>query len=153
VKLSITANAGTYSQCSTRTGAAESFGNVSLRNATSAISLGRLVRRKSSDGSIFQMKRRLSKWWPRMACSSLCGFTDEMRRPHLSCLLCRIRSLHYGKLDPKKYHTNRFMRGMVFPASYYNYVICIDTSPNRRFKKVKDRLLKHLLTICEGLAN
>jgi hypothetical protein len=45
------------------------------------------------------------------------------------------------------------MPGMIFPSSYFNYVICIDTSPGRKFKKVKDRLLKHLLTVCEGLAN
>jgi hypothetical protein len=151
--LSIAANADTYSQCSMRTEAAEYFGNMFQRNATSAINLGRLAPRKSSNGSISQMKRRLSKWWPRMACSSLCGFTDEMRRPHLSCLWCRVRRLFYGKLDSNKYHKNRYLPGVVFPLTYYNYVLCIDTSPGRRFKKVKDFLLKHLLTICEGLAN
>jgi hypothetical protein len=31
--------------------------------------------------------------------------------------------------------------------------LCIDTSPGRKFKIIKDFLLKHLLTICEGLAN
>ncbi|MGD0029413.1 MAG: hypothetical protein ABSC91_10795 [Candidatus Bathyarchaeia archaeon] len=88
-----------------------------------------------------------------MACSSLCGYTNEMRRPHLSCLWCRVRRFFYGKLDVKKYHKNRYIRGMVFPPKYFNYVLCIDTSPGRKFKIIKDFLLKHLLTICEGLAN
>jgi hypothetical protein len=88
-----------------------------------------------------------------MACSSLCGYTNEMRRPHLSCLWCRVRRLAYKRLDLKKYHRNKYMNGIVFPQRYYNYVLIIDTSPGRRFKQVKDLLLKHLLTIAEALAN
>jgi hypothetical protein len=150
-----------------------------LRNATSARNVGRLARRKSSDGSIFQVKRKLNKFWLRkaysslkrrlskytravtnwdgwpkcMGCTHLCGFAKEIHRPHASGLWCRERRFHYGKLDPKKYHTNRYMPHVIFPQTYLNYVICIDMSPGRRFKKVKDKLLKHLLTICEGLAN
>ena len=177
--MPIAANAVTCSQRSMRTGAAGSFGNVFQRNATSAANVGRLARRKSSDGSISRMKRQLSKLWPCIACSSLkrrlskytravtnwdgwpkcmgcthlCGFAKEIHRPHTSGLWCRLRRLAYGKLDPKKYRKNRYMGGLVFPPSYFSYVLLIDTSPGRKFKKVKDRLLKHLLTICEGLAN
>ena len=97
------------------------------------------------------MKRSLSKWWPRMACSSLCGYTAEMRRPHLSCLWCRRRRLEYKKL-PAGYRLNRLM-GVVMPPKLYSYVIIIDQSSNRKYQKIKDILLKHLLTICEGLAN
>jgi len=89
------------------------------------------------------------KWWPRMACSSICGYTGEMRRPHLTCLWCRRRRLHYRKLSPG-YHLNRFM-GVVFPPKSYSYVIIVDET--RRFKRLKSFLLKRLLTICEGLAN
>lgn len=86
-----------------------------------------------------------------MACSSLCGYTKEMRRPHITCLWCRLRRLQYKKLPPG-YHLNRFM-GVVFPSKSYNYVLIIDLGPARKFKRLKSFLLKHLLTICEGLAN
>ena len=39
------------------------------------------------------------------------------------------------------------------PPKLYSYVIIIDKSSNRKYQKIKDILLKHLLTICEGLAN
>jgi hypothetical protein len=81
------------------------------------------------------------------ACKKLCG--HNLRRPHLTCLYCRIRRLYYGKLDEKKYHYNRFM-GLVMPPSYSNYVLIIDN--NRRFARVKDILLKYVLTIAEALS-
>ena len=40
----------------------------------------------------------------------------------------------------KKYHKNRYLRGVIFPSTYYNDVLFIDTSPGRWFNKVKDRL-------------
>jgi hypothetical protein len=52
-------------------------------------------------------------------------------------------------LDEKKYHYNRFM-GLVMPPSYSNYVLIIDN--NRRFARVKDVLLKYVLTIAEALS-
>jgi hypothetical protein len=85
-----------------------------------------------------------------MACSSLCGYTDEMRRPHFSCLFCRIRRFFYGKMDPKKYRYNRYMR-IVVPADQTTYVLLIDNK--RRLACVKAQILKRLLTICEWLAN
>jgi hypothetical protein len=88
--------------------------------------------------------------WPRMACSSLCGYTAEMRRPHLTCLFCRVRRLFYGKMNPKQYHYNRYMR-IVLPSDCSNYVLFIDNK--RRFAKAKSIVLKHLLSICEWLAN
>lgn len=88
-----------------------------------------------------------------MGCTYLCRFGSQIHRLHISGIWCRLRRLHYGKLDPKKYHQNRYMNGLVFPPKYFTYVLLIDTSPGRRFKNVKDALLKRLLTICEGLAN
>jgi hypothetical protein len=85
-----------------------------------------------------------------MACSSLCGYTNDMRRPHLSCLFCRIRRFFYGKMDPIKYHYNRYMR-IVVPADQTTYVLLIDNK--RRLACVKAQILKRLLTICEWLAN
>jgi hypothetical protein len=85
-----------------------------------------------------------------MPCSSLCGYTDEMRRPHFSCLFCRVRRLFYGKMDSKRYHYNKIAR-LVFPQQCVTYVLLIDQE--RSFKRVKDALLKKLLTICELLAN
>jgi hypothetical protein len=95
-------------------------------------------------------KPKISKWWPRMACSSLCGYTNDMRRPHVSCLFCRIRRFFYGKMDPRKYHYNRYMR-IVVPADQTTYVLLIDNK--RRLAHVKGAILKRLLTICEWLAN
>jgi hypothetical protein len=100
--------------------------------------------------------RAVSNWdgWPKcMGCTHLCGYANQIHRLHTSGIWCRLRRLHYGKLDPKKYHQNRYMNGLVFPPKYFTYVLMIDTSSGRRFKKVKDILLKRLLTICEGLAN
>jgi hypothetical protein len=109
-----------------------------------------------------------NKLWPRMACSSLCGYADEMRRPHMSCFgWCRIRRYFYGKLDLRKYHYNRFMR-VVVPVNCENYalllgdfsfsksgaklpgvyVILIDKG--RKHAWLKDLLLKRLLKVLEG---
>jgi hypothetical protein len=96
------------------------------------------------------MNKKLSTLWPRMPCSSLCGYAGKMRRPHFSCLFCRVRRFFYGKMDPEKYHYNSLMR-VVFPEDQTTYVLLIDN--NRRNAKVKAAILKRLLTICEWLAN
>lgn len=96
------------------------------------------------------MRGNLSKWWPRMACSSLCGYTNEMRRPHLTCLFCRVRRFFYGKLDRKHFRYNRLMR-VVMPQDCETYVMFIDKK--RRHAKLKAAILKRLLTLCEWLAN
>jgi hypothetical protein len=111
----------------------------------------------------------------------LCGY--NLRRPHLTCMFCRLRRYFYGKMDKKKYHYNRYMKCVLlnnpadmeqymFPLSddvfASVYIILIDKT--RKLAKVKDiplkKLLaiaekykhihfirKHTLTICEGLAN
>jgi hypothetical protein len=83
------------------------------------------------------------------ACKKLCGYTD-MKRPHFTCLYCRVRRLFYGKMDKKQYHYNRFMR-VVMPQDCTSYVLLIDNK--RRLANVKAAILKRLLTICEWLAN
>lgn len=100
--------------------------------------------------SRYLVKKALS-WGPRMACTSLCGYTNEIHRPHWSCaFFCRIRRFFYGKMDPKKYHYNRYMR-VVLPEDQTTYVLFID---NKRYlANLKAAILKRLLTICEWLAN
>jgi hypothetical protein len=82
------------------------------------------------------------------ACKKLCGY--EMKRPHFSCLFCRVRRLFYGKIDKTQYHYNRYMR-IVMPQDCSTYIIFIDNK--RHFRNVKAAILKRLLTICEWLAN
>jgi hypothetical protein len=85
-----------------------------------------------------------------MACSPLCGYTNEMRRPHLTCLFCRVRKFFYGKYKGKVFHYNKLMR-VVMPGDCSNYVLFIDNK--RHLAALKAALLKRLLTICEWLAN
>jgi hypothetical protein len=87
-----------------------------------------------------------------MNCYTLCGYKEcgHGRRPHFSCLFCRLRRFFYGKMDPKKYHYNRYMR-VVMPQDCTNYILIIDNK--RRFAKAKGLVLKKLLTIVEWLAN
>jgi len=83
-----------------------------------------------------------------LACKRLCG--HDLKRPHFSCLYCRIRRFFYGKMDPKQYHYNSKMR-LVMPEDYTTYVLFIDNQ--RRFEAVKAAILKRLVTLCEWLAN
>jgi hypothetical protein len=83
------------------------------------------------------------------ACRKLCGYT-EMKRPHFSCLFCRVRRFFYGKMDKTCYHYNKQMR-IVMPQDCTTYVIFIDNK--RRLANIKSAILKRLLTICEWLAN
>ena len=81
-------------------------------------------------------------------CKKLCG--HDLRRPHLSCLFCRVRRFYYGKMDRQKYRYNSLMR-IVLPEDRTTYVLLIDNQ--RRFARVKAIVLQRLLTICEWLAN
>jgi hypothetical protein len=85
-----------------------------------------------------------------MPCHSLCGYTNEMRRPHLSCLFCRVRRYFYGKMDTKQYHYNRLMR-IVMPRDQTTYILFIDNK--RKHEGMKRPILKWWLTIAEWLAN
>jgi len=69
------------------------------------------------------------------ACRSLCG--KSLRRPHFTCLFCRLRRAYYGKMSNK------------IEVTAYLLLIRRD----RRFAKVKAVVLKRLLAICEWLAN
>lgn len=102
--------------------------------------------------------------WPRMPCSSLCGFTTEMRRPHISCIWCRQRRFAMGKMDPDKYHTNRYIAGgrIVIPTNKKEYVLFLNppisgmymlvADENRRFLQVKKLLLERLVSWIQKLA-
>lgn len=68
-------------------------------------------------------------------CRSLCGF--DLHRWHVTCVFsCLLRRVHYGKLPAK------------IPVQ--GYVLWIHRG--RRFERVKQALLKRLLTICEQFA-
>jgi hypothetical protein len=59
----------------------------------------------------------------------------------------------FGKMDRKKYHYNRYL-GIVIPndpQKTSTYVLIIDE--NRRFRTVKNILLKKVEEIAEMLAN
>ena len=68
-------------------------------------------------------------------CRSLCGM--DLRRPHVTCMSCRLRRVYSCKL-PKK-----------IPVQSHTIWI----HKGRRFDRIKAPLLKRLLTICELLAN
>jgi len=69
------------------------------------------------------------------ACRKLCNL--NLKRPHMTCLYCASRRAYYGK----GHRPVRFID---------TYILNIDRE--RRFAKVKNLLLKKLLTICEMLA-
>ncbi|MGD0159673.1 MAG: hypothetical protein ABSB89_05185 [Candidatus Bathyarchaeia archaeon] len=108
-------------------------------------------------------QRELSVLWPRMPCHTLCRYTNEMRRPHVSCWwFCRLRRFFYGKLSKDEYHYNP-LTGMVVTKNLKNmrtHVILLTEeyfSPNcsyvmniftkRRFARVKDILMNKLFQI------
>jgi len=68
-------------------------------------------------------------------CQGLCG--HNLRRPHFSCLFCRLRRVCFDKM-PSLFEVRP-------------YVLLIKRE--RRLRKVKDILLKKLLTLAEFLAN
>lgn len=84
-----------------------------------------------------------------IACKELCGY--DLRRPHLTCLLCRRRRWHYGKLDHRQFHWKDESKRLLIPNDCLTYVLFIDN--NRRFASVKTRLLKTVLSFAEFLAN
>jgi hypothetical protein len=68
-------------------------------------------------------------------CTNLCGY--ELKRPHLTCGCCGWRLMKEGKRKP------------VEPCTLYFLTIM----HNRRFKTVKNWLLKKWLSVAEYLAN
>ena len=70
-----------------------------------------------------------------MPCQSLCG--HNYKRFHLTCMFCRLRRVYYGKMPSK------------IRVAPYMLLIWKD----RKHSKIKNLLLKKLLTICELLAN
>jgi hypothetical protein len=95
------------------------------------------------------LKKKLS--FGALPCKSLCH--HPLHRFHWSCLYCRVRRFFYGKMDRTKYHYNRYL-GCVLPtqpSKMATYVLIIDG--NRRLARVKEMILKRVLTIAEWLAN
>jgi len=74
----------------------------------------------------------------------------DMKRPHLTCLFCRVRRYFYGKMDRSQYHYNSKLR-IVLPQDCTTYILFIDNK--RHLANVKAAVLKRLLTLCEWLAN
>ena len=70
-----------------------------------------------------------------LACTSLCEF--PLKRPHLTCSVCRWRRVYYRKMPSK------------IPVQIYQLWIRRD----RRFIRLKRPLLKAVLSIAEVLAN
>jgi hypothetical protein len=94
-----------------------------------------------------------------MACWPLCK--HYLKRLHWSCPYCRVRRFFYRKMDPKKYHYNRYlalvlsndpkdMELYVVPTADVraSYVIFIDK--RRSLANIKDIFLKRLLKVVEN---
>jgi hypothetical protein len=101
-----------------------------------------------------------------MPCRPVCGL--DLRRVHFTCLLCRIRRVHSGKIPPlnelEDTHTILVPRdGQLWPHPIYIF-------KNQKLAAIKrvlfkqlirtaeaqvrnGRLSKRILTICEFLAN
>ena len=95
-------------------------------------------------------------FWPRMGCMNQCN--HPLKRPHWSCLYCRIRRWHYSKLDPKLWHLNRYLN-IVIPKDVKPDVLFLDESrsyviwrdPNRRLFSFKEAAFKRLFIVCENM--
>jgi len=64
-----------------------------------------------------------------LACYTLCGW--DLRRPHLTCLHCRIRKVWYGKMKEKT------------PVD----VIIVTVAKKQRYKNLKAAIRKVLFTL------
>lgn len=73
--------------------------------------------------------------FPRPYCVELCG--RDLRRPHFTCLFCRIRKIYEGKL-PSKLPIDP-------PVTLLPYA-------NRRFARVRAFLVRKLFNIAELLS-
>jgi len=70
------------------------------------------------------------------ACKSICG--HDLKRPHITCLYCRMRRMRYGKI-PKA-------------IKVQIYYIAVQIESPRRFARAKDILFGRLLNLAEFLA-
>lgn len=83
------------------------------------------------------------------ACQPLCG--HSLRRPHLTCLVCRIRRVYYGKMSStfkaRMYRVLLRIRkdkeGRLY-ADFYE----LTAIKGRRFEKQKTILMEKLLKFC-----
>lgn len=82
-------------------------------------------------------------------CTDLCG--HDLHRWHFTCIFtCRHRRYHYHKIgEPQFYVDQRTLK--VLPRYAKSYVLVVDRL--RSYARVKDVLLKWILTIAEMLAN
>jgi hypothetical protein len=92
-----------------------------------------------------------------LPCRVLCK--ENLKRFHLTCLVCRFRRAHYGKLGDNFRDHARVEFRMVYdkrgfyvvPRRGWYYVLVVDGM--RKRGKIKDALLKRILTLAEILAN
>ena len=78
------------------------------------------------------------------ACQSLCG--KRLRRPHFTCLYCRIRRVFYGKMSHKV--TARRYRVLLSATKDEIRWYELLAVEGRRLQKIKDVLLDRLLSFC-----
>lgn len=69
-------------------------------------------------------------------CRELCGF--DLKRPHLTCVHCRLRRVALGKLPP------------LFPVFLHFWTVRVQ---GRRFALLKDQVIKWLASVIELLAD
>ena len=106
-----------------------------------------------------------------MSCLVYCKYPHTTWRPHWTCLYCRVRRWYYGKLDPKFWRYNRYMRiviplvpkkgadgkvtwGLPEPDIFWlsedrSYLLFRD--PRRRFLAVKEVLFNALAAQCRRM--
>jgi hypothetical protein len=106
-----------------------------------------------------------------MSCLVWCKYPHTTWRPHWTCLYCRVRRWHYGKLDRKLWRYNRYMRiviplvakkgidnkvawGIPEPDVFWlnedrSYLLFRD--PRRRFLAVKEVLFNALAAQCRRM--
>lgn len=101
-------------------------------------------------------KRKRKSSFLALSCVELCGY--GLRRPHFTCLFCRLRRferrVHARGLCRADFRVSIvYRRGgrYVLPFDASAYTLVIDNG--RRFRRVKAFLLKRLLAVAELLAN
>lgn len=96
-----------------------------------------------------------------LPCTKLCQ--RNLKRFHLSCLMCLIRRYHYNKVDRDDFvkfeKGEKFMMPIyamqptVLPTHMVRYYLIINNNGGLLKSRIKHVLLKPLLSIAEVLAN
>jgi hypothetical protein len=92
-----------------------------------------------------------------LPCKKLCG--HDLKRFHVTCLVCRFRRAYVGKYRARYLDHARVECRMIYdkrgyyivPRKGYCYVLTVDG--DRKNRRIKDVLLKRVLSVAEILAN